>query len=322
MTSSIDVVIPVHDNFALTDSCLRHLQVQTLGHQVIVVDNGSTDGTAELLREQWPSARIERFERSLSFAAACNHGVAAGSGEVVVLLNNDVECRADFLERLTAPFARDPSVGAVAGTMLQPGEQAIDSVGLCADVTLAGFPRLDGLPLENADHPRPQLAGPAGAAAGYRRSAWREVGGLDEAMPAYMEDFEISLRLRAAGWRAVAVPDAVGVHLGSATHGRRSASQRRLFGYGRAYVLCRYRVLRTRHAPRTLLTEAIVILGDLLISRDLSAISGRLAGWRAARRLPPRPRPPADIIDTTISFGDSLALRRAAYGRRTEAADR
>jgi N-acetylglucosaminyl-diphospho-decaprenol L-rhamnosyltransferase len=316
MATSIDVVIPVHDHFALTESCLRHLQAQTLPHRVIIVDNGSTDGTAELLRERWPHAHIERFEDSLSFAEACNHGVATGSGEVVVLLNNDVDCRPDFLERLTAPLRADPSVGAVAALMLQPGEQKIDSVGLCTDVTLAGFPRLDGLPAARAHDRLPMLAGPAGAAAGYRRSAWREVGGLDEAIPAYMEDLELSLRLRAAGWRAVAAPDAVGVHLGSSTHGRRSASQRRLFGFGRGYVLCRYRVLSSRHAPRTLVTEAIVVLGDLLISRDFAAVSGRVAGRRAARRLPPRPSPPADVIDTSISLGDSLALRRATYGRR------
>ena len=316
MTTSIDVVIPVRNNFALTDSCLHHLQAQTLPHRVIIVDNGSTDGTADLLCQHWPAAQVERFDHSLSFAAACNHGAATGSGEIVVLLNNDVHCRPDFLERLTEPLRSDPSVGAVASLMLQPGEERIDSVGLCADVTLAGFPRLDGLPPARACDRRPLLAGPAGAAAGYRRTAWLEVGGLDEAISAYMEDFELSLRLRAGGWRTVAAPDAVGVHLGSATYGRRSASQRRLFGFGRGYVLRRYGVLRSRHALRTLVTETIVVLADFLISRDFSAVSGRIAGWRAARSLPLRPRPPADAVDTSIRFSDSLALRRAAYGRR------
>lgn len=319
MATSVDVVIPVHNGFALTDSCLRHLQAQTLPHRLIVVDNGSTDGTSELLRERWPEAHLERVEHSLSFAEACNRGVAIGSGDVVVLLNNDVDCRPEFLERLTQPLCIDESVGAVAAVMLQPGEQAIDSVGLCADVTLAAFQRLDGLPPTRAGDRDPVLAGPAGAAAAYRRRAWLEVGGLDEAIFAYMEDFELDLRLRAAGWRTVAAPDAVGVHLGSATHGRHSPSQRRLFGFGRGYVLCRYRVLRSRHAPRALLTEAIVVLGDLLISRDLAALSGRVAGWRTARRLSPRPRPPGDVIDPSIGFRDSLARRRAAYGRQSSA---
>jgi GT2 family glycosyltransferase len=314
--TSIDVVIPVHNHCALTDSCLRHLRAQTLPHRLIVVDNGSTDGTSELLRTRWPEAHVERSEHSLGFAQACNRGVAIGSGDVVVLLNNDVECRPDFLERLIAPLRSDQSVGAVAALMLRPGEQAIDSLGLCADVTLAGFARFHGLPPARARDWRPVLAGPAGAAAAYRRTAWREVGGFDEAIFAYVEDLDLGLRLRAAGWRAVAASDAVGVHLGSATHKRRSASQRRLFGFARGYVLRRYRVLRSRHAPRALVTEAIVVIGDLLISRDLSAVSGRVAGWRAARRLPPRQRPPVDAIDTSISFGDSLAMRGASYRRR------
>ena len=318
MTTSIDVVIPVRDNFALTDSCLRHLQAQTVPHRVIVVDNGSTDGTAELLCQHWPAAHVERFDHCLSFAAACNRGAAIGSGEIIVLLNNDVDCRPDFLERLTAPFRSDPSVAAVAALMLQPGEERIDSVGLCADVTLAGFPRMAGLPLARASDRRPLLAGPAGAAAGYRRIAWLAVGGLDEGISAYLEDFELSLRLRGGGWQTVAAPDAVGVHLGSATYGRRSASQRRLFGFARGYMLRRYRVLRGRHAVRTLATETVVVLADSLMSRDFSAASGRVAGWRAARRLPLRPRPPIDVVDTSIGFSDSLVLRRAAYGRRAQ----
>ncbi|HTX33307.1 MAG TPA: glycosyltransferase family 2 protein [Solirubrobacteraceae bacterium] len=315
MTSSVDVVIPVHNRFALTESCLRHLQAQTVPHRVVVVDNGSTDGTSELLREQWPEVNVVTCEQPLGFAEACNRGAASGSGEVVVLLNNDVDCRPDFLQQLARPLHSDESVGAVAAVMLQPGEQVIDSVGLFADVTLAPFQRLDGLPASRAGDRCPVLLGPAGAAAAYRRRAWDEVGGLDEEMFAYMEDFDLALRLRAAGWQAVVAPDAVGVHLGSATHGRRSASQRRLFGFGRGYVLRRYGVLRSRHALRTLLTEALVVVGDVLISRDLSALRGRLAGWRAAAALGRRPMPSEEFIDTSISLRRSLGLRGVVHRR-------
>jgi hypothetical protein len=69
-------------------------------------------------------------------------------------------------------------------------------------------------------------------------------------------------------------------------------------------------VLRGRVAPRTLLTEAIVVSVDAIISRDLAALRGRIAGWRAARGMQRLPRPPAEAIDTTITFRDSLALRR------------
>jgi N-acetylglucosaminyl-diphospho-decaprenol L-rhamnosyltransferase len=212
VSSSVDVVIVTCNRYELTESCLRHLAGQTIDHCAIVVDNGSTDDTPARLRADWPDVRLVALDRNHGFAVGSNRGVAAGSGEVVVLLNNDVTCRADFLERLLAPF-RDASVGSVASLMLQPGEETIDSVGLTADVTLAGFPRLHGLPVARARDPRPVLAGPAGTAAAYRREAWELLGGLDEAIFTHMEDFDLALRLRTAGWEPAAAPDAVGVHV-------------------------------------------------------------------------------------------------------------
>jgi GT2 family glycosyltransferase len=313
---SIDVVIVAYNNYELTADCLRHLRAQTAPHRLIVVDNGSTDDTRARVREEWPEAQLECFDENRGFAEACNRGVATGSGDVVVLLNNDVECRPDFIERLVAPLAADVAVGSVAALLLRPGEQEIDSAGLAADRTLAGFPRLQGLPVEDARSPRPVLAGPAGTAAAYRRTAWVQAHGLDETIFAYMEDFDLTLRLRAQGWRTVLATDAVGIHLGSATHGHRSRRQRRHGGFGRGYLIRRYGLLRGRTAPRTLLTELTVVLGDLVISHDLAALQGRLAGWRAGRRAPTLPRPPREAIDPSITFLDSLALRRGVYGRR------
>jgi N-acetylglucosaminyl-diphospho-decaprenol L-rhamnosyltransferase len=316
MPPHIDVVIVAYNRYELTDSCLHHLARQTIKHRVIILDNGSTDDTRTRVSEEWPRAQLECFDSNHGFAEACNRGVAAGNGEVVVLLNNDVDCRPDFLERLVAPLIENLQVGAVAALMLQPGERLIDSAGLAADVTLGGFPRLQGLDVTQAQAEQPVLAGPAGTAAAYRRSAWEQVGGLDEAIFAYMEDFDLALRLRSAGWRAVVATDAVGVHLGSATHGHRSAWQRRHGGFGRGYMLSRYGLLRGPGAPRTLATEAVVVLGDLAISRDLAALRGRVAGWRTGRRAPRLARPPAEAVDHGISFRDSLALRRGVYGRR------
>jgi N-acetylglucosaminyl-diphospho-decaprenol L-rhamnosyltransferase len=317
MPPTIDVVIVAYGRYELTRSCLSHLRQQTVEHRVILVDNGSTDDSRERIRSEWPAVHMECFEDNRGFAEACNRGVAAGSGEVVVLLNNDVDARPDFLERLVLPLQTDPETGSVAALMLQPGEQLIDSAGLAADVTLGCFPRLQGLDAREAPRERPVLAGPAGTAAAYRRSAWQQVGGLDEAIFAYMEDFDLALRLRSAGWKSVLAADAVGVHLGSATHGHRSAWQRRHGGFGRGYLLRRYGLLRGSAAPRTLSTEAIVVLADLAISHDLEALRGRLSGWQAGARLPRRARPPAEAVDQTISFRDSLALRRGVYGRRT-----
>jgi N-acetylglucosaminyl-diphospho-decaprenol L-rhamnosyltransferase len=308
-------VIVAYNRYELTESCLRHLRAQTVDRHVIVVDNGSTDDTWARIAAEWPEVQLEHFDDNRGFPQACNRGVGAGSGEVVVMLNNDVDCNPDFLERLVRPL-RDPTIGSVASLMLQPGGETIDCIGLAADAVLAGFPRLQGLPADCARDASPVLVGPAGAAAAYRRSAWEQVGGLDEAIVAYMEDFDLALRLRMAGWRSVAEPQAVGVHLGSATNGFRSPWQRRQGGFGRGYLLRRYGLLRGRTAPRALATEAAVVLGDLALSRDLAALRGRLAGWRAGRSRPRLALPPAECLDLGIGFRDSLAMRRGVYGRR------
>lgn len=311
---TVDVVIVAYNRFDLTESCLDHLARQSREHQVIVVDNGSDDTRARLAAE-WPRVRVVPIVSNSAFAAACNKGVAAGTAELLILLNNDVDCRPDFVERVVAPLERDASLGSVAALCVRPGEQVIDSIGLTVDVTLAGFPRLQGRPVSEAASSRPVLAGPAGAAAAYRRGAWEALDGLDEHIFAYSEDLDLTLRLRAAGWGTVAAPDAVGVHLGSATHGHRSARQRRHGGFGRAYLVRRYGLLRGRAAARTALTEAVVIIGDALISRDIAALRGRLAGWRAARSLPPRTPPPPEAVDTGIGLRDSFDLRRGVYAQ-------
>jgi N-acetylglucosaminyl-diphospho-decaprenol L-rhamnosyltransferase len=313
MSLSIDVVIVAYNRWDLTESCLRHLARQGRPHRLIVVNNGSTDDTSARLRAEFPEAHLIEIEENTSFARACNRGVAAGDGEAIVLLNNDVDCRPDFLEPLVAPLESDPAVGSVAALCIRPGGERIDSVGLTMDCTLSPFPRLQGLPVTEAAAASPVLVGPAGTAAAYRRSAWAQLGGLDERIFAYGEDFDLALRLRAAGWEAVAAPDAAGVHLGSATHGHRSARQRRNGGFGRAYVMRRYGILHGRQAVRALFTEALVIAGDALISRDLEALKGRVAGWRAAAGLPRRPLPPDVAVDHGITLRDAIDLRRGVY---------
>jgi GT2 family glycosyltransferase len=320
MTPSIDVVVPVYNGWELTESCLAHLRVQTLPHTVTVCDNGSTDGTVEHVSASFPNVRPIDLGANLGFAVACNRGVRGGGGEIVVLLNNDVDCRPDFLERLVAPFRDDEGVGSVAALLLKPGEGTIESFGLAADPTLAGYPRLRGLPVRDAQATGPVLVGPSGAAGAFRRRAWDAVGGLDEGAFAYGEDVDLALRLRAAGWTTAAALDAVAIHKGSASAVRRSAWQRYQGGFSRGYFLRRYGVLRRRTAVRALATEGIAVLGDALVfSHDLAALRGRIAGWRAAGGLPRHRHPPDDVIADDITFVKSLRLRLGVYSGDADA---
>ena len=316
---TVDVALVAYRRWDLTRSCLGHLARQSHAHRVYLCDNGCDEGTSDRARAEFPSVEVRRLQRNMPYAVACNAAASMGGGDVIVMMNNDVDARPDFVERLVAPLQDDPRLGSVAPLLVRPGEDAIDSVGLTADPTLAAFPRWQGHPPSHARADRPVLLGPAGAAAAFRRAAWAQAGGLDEALVAYMEDFDLALRIRAAGWGAAVALDAVALHVGSATFGHRSAEQRRKAGFGRGYVLRRYGVLRSRAAPRALLTEAIVVAGDAVMSRDAAALRGRLAGWRAAAGRARRPLPAADAIDRTISFAQSLRLRRGVYADRVVA---
>jgi N-acetylglucosaminyl-diphospho-decaprenol L-rhamnosyltransferase len=310
---SVDVVIPVHGAWEHTERCLRALAAQTLPHATFVVDNASPDDTPARVRERFPAVRVVEMGANAGFARAVNRGVGESAGELIVVLNNDVVCEPDFLARLAAPF-EEPRVGSAAPLLLRPAKQEIDALGIAADPTLACFVRLQGRPAGTTDRdgPVPPLLGPHGAAAAYRRDAFERAGGLDERIFMYGEDLDLALRLRAAGWRSVAVPDAVAVHEGGATVGKRSRWQREQGGFGRGYLLRRYGVLRSRAAARALLTELLVVAGDLAISRDAAALRGRLAGWRAAAGTVRRQPPERSLVP--IGFLESLRLRIADYG--------
>jgi len=317
VTPLIDVIVPVHNRWELTESCLAHLALQTLPHTVIVCDNGSTDGTPGRLRNSFPEVRLVELDANLGFSVACNRGVEASRGDIIVLMNNDVDCRPDFLERLVTPFENDEQLGSVAALLLKPGEERIESFGLTVDGTLAGFPRLRNLAARQANASEPVLVGPCGAGGAYRRKAWEAVGGLDEGVVSYAEDVDLALRLRAARWSTTGARDAVAVHIGSASASRRSRWQRYQAGFARAYFLRRYGVLRTRTALRVAVTEAVVVLAELLVfSRDSAALRGRVAGWRAAARAPRRQLPPREAIDLRIGFLRSMRLRFGIYTNR------
>jgi N-acetylglucosaminyl-diphospho-decaprenol L-rhamnosyltransferase len=308
---TIDVVIPVHGGWAHTERCLAHLAEQTAPHTVVLVDNASPDDTLARARIAFPSVRVVEMGVNAGFARAVNRGVVVGTGDVIVALNNDVDLAPDCLAALAGAFD-DDRVGSAAPLLLGRDGARIDAYGVAVDRTLAGFVRLHGQPpaaVDREDGALP-LLGPYGAAAAYRRSAYEALAGLDERIFMYGEELDLALRMTAAHWRCAGVPNARGVHVGGATAGKRSGWQRYRGGFARGYLLRRYGVLRSPAALRALVTEAIVVAGDLAASRDVEALRGRVHGWRAAHGLRRHPMPPT----APLGFIASLRLRINGYG--------
>ena len=314
MRGRATVVIPTHDGRELLAAALDSLARQTVEHAVVVVDNASADGTAELLAERFPHVRVLRNDENLGFGRPLNAAVAIVDTPFVVLLNNDVVCEPQFLEHLLAPFA-DETVGMVAGVLLQHGRpQLVDTAGIEIDPTLRSWDQLWNRPADLLAR-APEPLGPCGGAAAFRTRAFLEAGGFDEAFFAYWEDVYLALRLRLAGHRCLRAPEARALHRHGQTLGAASPAQRRLEAFGRGFVLARYRVGRLGAATRLQIValDWPVLAVHLLVRREAGPIRERLRGRRAGLARPPL-RPPVELA--TVTFREALRRQWRQLGLR------
>ena len=191
--------------------------------EVIGVDNGSKDGSVNIIRENFPQARVIENKENLGFAKGNNQGLEASRGEFVITLNNDTELAEGFLEELLRDAeASDEDVGMWAPKILSIEDpRVIDSVGgllIYPDGLAKGRGRLDR---DNGQYDNEkEVFIPSACAALFRRAMLDEVGFFDEDFFAYCEDTDLGLRARLAGWKTRSVPGAVVYHHYSATGGR------------------------------------------------------------------------------------------------------
>lgn len=309
---TIDAVVPVYGGWQHVEPCLRALASQTHAVNVIVIDDCGPDDTADRVAAAFPELTLLRNETNRGFAATCNRGIREGSGDVVVLVNSDVIAEPTLMADIAAAFDRAPSgVASVCPLLMRP-DGLVDSQGITADPTCAGFVRFHGAPLARQNPADPLVLGPYGAVAAYRRRALDEVGLLDEGIFMYGEELDLALRLRAGGYDAIALDRPGGVHIGGASAGEGTPRQIRLAGFGRGYLLRAWGVVGTRHGAMAVAIEALVVLRRLILKRDASALVGRIQGWRAAKGVA-RPQIPAEGIDRSIGLRRSIRMRSAGY---------
>jgi GT2 family glycosyltransferase len=229
------IVIPTYDGRELLRCCLASIErhrpdARAYPIEIVVVDNGSTDGTAEWLARTRPAIRLVRLERNGGFCAAANAGIAAARGRFIQLLNNDTEVTAGWVEAALAPFA-DQTVGSVAPLVLVRSDPTrVDSAG--DSYALVGWPtkRGHGQPAEAwTTRPGDDVFGASGSSAFYRTEALQIAGGFDPLLVSYYEDIDLAFKLRWAGYRNVFAPESRILHDISATNDHRSPElQRRI----------------------------------------------------------------------------------------------
>ena len=220
------VVIPNWNGAQHLPVCLDALRAQTYPlTEVILVDNGSTDGSQALVTEQYPEVRLLTLDRNLGLTGGNNAGFRAAGGEILISLNNDTEAGPRFVEALVAALQEHPEAGMAAAKMLLfDRRDVLHSAG-------DGY-GVDGIPFNRGvwqqdrgqfDEPG-WIFGGCGGAVAYRRTMLDDVGMFDESFFMYCEDVDLNWRSQLAGWRCWYTPGAIVYHKLSATGGGPIAS--------------------------------------------------------------------------------------------------
>ncbi len=277
-TASVSAIIVNWNTKDLLRECLRSLLqfAAPLLTDIIVVDNASVDGSAEMVRREFPQVQLLANERNIGYAAANNQGAALARGRYLLLLNSDAQVRPDAVERLVTFAEAHPEAGLVAPKLVYPD-------GRCQP-SLRSFPTPAALLFASLGldklFPRSRLFGryrmswftydravevdqPMASAWLVRKEAWEQVGGMDETMPIFFNDVDFCWRVKKAGWRIYFLPDAVVVH----HHG----ASTRLLGIGKLWA-SHYGLLRfyDKHfhplmpAPLYWAVRSVVAFGSLL----------------------------------------------------------
>jgi GT2 family glycosyltransferase len=301
------VVIPTYNGRRLLETCLASIErhsPRAPSIEVIVVDDGSTDGTMDWLAATHPAIRLVRHERNRGFCGAANAGIAAARGEFIQLLNNDTEVTPGWIETGLQPFA-DPALGSVAPLVLVRSDPTrVDSAG--DRYSIVGWPskRGHGEPAARwANRPADQVFGASGSSAFYRTSALRTVGAFDPLFGSYYEDVDLAFRLRWAGYDCVFAPKCVVLHEVSASYDHaRPDLQRRM---ARNAELLFWSNLPARwlwaaagpHLAFTLMQAA----WRLARGRLRPFVAGKLDALRLLPRLPARRSARAHLARTAIA---------------------
>lgn len=216
------IIIPNYNGIKYIENCLRSLADEPAW--VIVADNGSTDGSREVVEKKFPAVRLLALDRNYGFCTAVNRGIKAGKKdetEYIILLNNDTAVESGFVRALERALDGDKKAFSGAARMVRMDDPArIDDAGDYYCALGWAFAAGKDRPAARYDRPR-EIFSACGGACIYRRSIFDRIGLLDENHFAYLEDVDIGYRARIYGYRNLYVPEAVVRHAGSGVSGSR-----------------------------------------------------------------------------------------------------
>jgi len=224
MAPLISVVVVTYNGKKYLNDCLSALAHQKFrDFEIIVVDNGSSDGSAEYIRREYPAIILVETGKNLGFAGGTNAGIRAARGEFIFTLNNDTIADPNMLGEIIKPMQRDPNIG-MCGTKLVFPDGRINSTAICISRSGAAWDRGMGEQDSGQFDKEEEIFGPCAGAALYRRRMLEEVGHFDEDFFLFMEDVDLAFRARLAGWKCLYIPTAQIVHVRGGTATPNSAT--------------------------------------------------------------------------------------------------
>ncbi|MGH9540505.1 MAG: glycosyltransferase family 2 protein [Terriglobales bacterium] len=276
---TLSVVIPTWNGRELLRRYLPSVIAEMGGAELVISDDGSSDGSAEWLAFAFPQVRVVASPANRGFAHAVNAGVTAAGGEIVVLLNNDVEVLPGAFASWPAQFA-DPELFGVTFRALDPATRAFATGG-----KLGRFRRGFWETWRNYDG----AAGPSfslvGGFCAVRRSQFLQLGGFDPLFsPYYWEDIDLSYRARKRGWHVAYVPSAVVLHEVGATVGRHRTPWRRRVVIHRNRLLFHAKNLDPTELRRHRRWRRF-LLAQMALRGDFAYLAGYWAAWRRRREV-------------------------------------
>ena len=218
----VSVIIPNFNGIAFLDSVLASLEGQTLSNfEVILVDNGSTDGSCSFVTANYPWVHMIELSENFGFCGAVNAGIRAAKAPYVLLLNNDTEVKEDFVEEMLAAIRRHKNAFSCGARMVQYHDRdRLDDVGNYYCALGWSFARGRGKDI-HAYETEDKIFSVCAGAAIYRKKIIEKIGYFDEEHFAYLEDTDIGYRARIYGYENWYAPKAIVYHVGSGTSGSR-----------------------------------------------------------------------------------------------------
>jgi GT2 family glycosyltransferase len=219
----VAVVIPNWNGRQEIGACLDAIAAQTLKHHVIVVENGSTDGSLDFIRNNYQDAELVINDTNLGFAGGVNSGIAVAIEQgfsAIALLNNDAVVDPDWLKRLVETLEANDELGIVTSKILNADGTKLDSTGDYYTVWGLPYPRGRGESDINKYDYQTEIFAASGGASLYRTTMLQEIGLFDEDFFAYYEDVDISFRAQLVGWKVAFAPKALVYHQIGGTSGK------------------------------------------------------------------------------------------------------